>query len=122
MNDAPELYAIVKEWEKELKRKKRKNKIKDNNKAIQQMKDIKYFEQKCERLEAVIKMRECQLRCACDGLEVIHQDSLASVNPAAQIGLIQATTYKTLEAVDAIYELHHGEKIADGFLEPKPRG
>lgn len=29
MNDAPELYAIVKEWEKELKRKKRKNKIKD---------------------------------------------------------------------------------------------
>ena len=24
MNDAPELYAIVKEWEKELKRKKRK--------------------------------------------------------------------------------------------------
>lgn len=29
MNDAPELYAIVKEWEKELKRKKRKNKQKD---------------------------------------------------------------------------------------------
>lgn len=28
MNDAPELYAIVKEWEKELKRKK-KNKQKD---------------------------------------------------------------------------------------------
>ena len=28
MNDAPELYAIVKEWEKELKRKKR-NKQKD---------------------------------------------------------------------------------------------
>lgn len=24
MNDAPELYAIIKEWEKELKRKKRK--------------------------------------------------------------------------------------------------
>ena len=29
MNDAPELYAIVKEWEKELKRNKRKNKKKD---------------------------------------------------------------------------------------------
>ena len=29
MNDAPELYTIVKEWEKELKRKKRKNKQKD---------------------------------------------------------------------------------------------
>lgn len=29
MNDAPELYAIVKEWEKELKRKKRKHKQKD---------------------------------------------------------------------------------------------
>ena len=29
MNDAPELYAIVKEWEKELKRKKRKNKKKE---------------------------------------------------------------------------------------------
>lgn len=29
MNDAPELYAIVKEWEKELKRKKRKYKQKD---------------------------------------------------------------------------------------------
>lgn len=28
MNDAPELYAIVKEWEKELKQKKR-NKQKD---------------------------------------------------------------------------------------------
>lgn len=28
MNDAPELYAIVKEWEKELKRKK-KDKQKD---------------------------------------------------------------------------------------------
>lgn len=28
MNDAPELYAVVKEWEKELKRKKR-NKQKD---------------------------------------------------------------------------------------------
>lgn len=34
MNDAPELYAIVKEWEKELKRKKRKNKIKDNDKDV----------------------------------------------------------------------------------------
>jgi len=29
MNDAPELYAIVKEWEKELKRKKKKYKQKD---------------------------------------------------------------------------------------------
>ena len=29
MNDAPELYAIVKEWEKELKKNKRKNKKKD---------------------------------------------------------------------------------------------
>lgn len=26
MNDAPELYAIVKEWEKELKRKKKQKK------------------------------------------------------------------------------------------------
>ena len=86
------------------------------------MKDIKYYQAKCERLEKVITMRECQLRCACDGLEAIHQDSLASVNPAAQIGLIHATTYKTLEAIDAIYALHQGEKIADGFLEPKKRG
>ena len=86
------------------------------------MKDIKYYQDKCERLEKVINMRECQLRCACDGLEDVHNNSLVSVNPAAQIGLIHAITYKTLEAVDAIYELHHGEKIADEFLEPKPRG
>lgn len=86
------------------------------------MKDLKYYQKKCERLGRVIAMRECQLRCACDGLEAIHQDSLAIVNLAAQIGLIHATTYKTLEAVDAIYVLHQGEKIADGFLEPKKRG
>lgn len=86
------------------------------------MKDLKYYQDKCERLEAVIKMRECQLRCACDGLEDVHNNSLVSENPAAKIGYIHATTYNTLEAVDAIYDLHHGEKIADGFLEPKKKG
>lgn len=86
------------------------------------MKDIKYYQDKCERLGKVVTMRECQLRCACDGLEEIHLHSLASENPAAKIGIIHTTTYKTLDAVDAIYELHHGEKIADGFLEPKKRG
>ena len=85
--------------------------------------DIKYFEKKCERLEKVIKMRECQLRCACDCLKVIHQESLASENPAAKIGWIHATTYETLEAIDAIYDLHQGEKIENGFLgEPHKRG
>lgn len=87
------------------------------------MKDIPYYEKKVERLEAVIKMRECQLRCACDGLEVIHKESLASENPAAKIGYIHATTYETLEAIDAIYDLHKGEKIENGFLgEPHKRG
>ena len=80
------------------------------------MKDLKYFQDKCERLEKVITMRECQLRCACDGLE-----SLAfEVDDAeSEYGRI---IKHTLEGVDAIYELHHGEKIADGFLKPKKRG
>ena len=87
------------------------------------MKDIKYFENKCIRLEAVIKMRECQLRCACDGLLNVLENSLASENPAAKIGYIHASVYETLEAVDAIYDLHHGEKIEDGFLgESHKRG
>lgn len=79
------------------------------------MKDIRYFERKCERLEAVIKMRECQLRCACDGLETLEHIATS---------LDQADTIKTtLEAVDAIYDLHKGEKIENGFLgEPHKRG
>lgn len=78
------------------------------------MKDIKYYQNKCEQLEQVITMRECQLRCACDGLETVvcGPDSYDIVD-AAQ---------KALDAVDAIYDLHQGEKIADGFLEPKKRG
>lgn len=78
------------------------------------MKDIKYFMDKCERLEKVITMRECQLRCACDGLE--YTTCVDGIVDA------QHQAHKTLEAVDAIYELYDGEKIADGFLEPKPRG
>lgn len=79
------------------------------------MKDIKYFEDKCKRLEAVIKMRECQLRCACDGLEYI---TCTNNMLDAQF---QAT--KSLQAVDAIYDLHKGEKIENGFLgEPHKRG
>ena len=87
------------------------------------MKDIKYFEKKCERLEEVINMRECQLRCACDGIMDIKENSLASENPATKIGYVHAVAYKTLEAVDAIYDLHKGEKIENGFLgEPHKRG
>lgn len=78
------------------------------------MKDLKYYQNKCERLEQVITMRECQLRCACDGLETVvcGPDAYDVVD----------TAQKSLDAVDAIYELHKGEKIADGFLEPKKRG
>ena len=78
------------------------------------MKDIKYFQDKCERLEKVITMRECQLRCACDGLEAV-------LDPERGMSAMEQADL-TLNAVDAIYVLHHGEKIADGFLEPKPRG
>ena len=78
------------------------------------MKDIKYYQDKCERLEKVITMRECQLRCACDGLKtVVCGPDAYDVVDVAQ---------KALDAVDAIYDLHKGEKIADGFLEPKKRG
>lgn len=79
------------------------------------MKDIKYYQDKCERLEKVITMRECQLRCACDGLEYLLGYQGITEQFAKSI-------WKTINAVDAIYELHHGEKIADGFLEPKKRG
>lgn len=81
------------------------------------MKDLKYYQDKCERLEKVITMRECQLRCACDGLESIDKEFATMDNV-----MERHAARTTLEAVDAIYELHHGEKIADGFLEPKPRG
>ena len=78
------------------------------------MKDIKYYQDKCERLEKVITMRECQLRSACDGLEtVVCGPDAYDIVDVAQ---------KALDAVDAIYVLHKGEKIADGFLEPKKRG
>lgn len=81
------------------------------------MKDIKYFEQKCERLEKVITMRECQLRCACDGLEYIMGECLEKAADYMDKAL------DTLEAVDAIYDLHKGEKIENGFLgEPHKRG
>lgn len=87
------------------------------------MMDIQYYKRKVERLEKVINMRECQLRCACGGLLDAFADSLVSDNPAAKIGLIHANVYKTLEAVDAIYDLHQGEKIENGFLgEPHKRG
>lgn len=82
------------------------------------MKDLKYYQDKCERLEQVITMRECQLRCACDGLESMI-DTDYTVEDLEKIRLIGQMS---LDAVDAIYELHHGEKIADGFLEPKKRG
>lgn len=87
------------------------------------MMDVTYYKKKVERLEKVITMRECQLRCACDGIMDIKENSLVSENPAAKIGYVHAVAYKTLEAVDAIYDLHQGEKIVDGFLgEPHKRG
>ena len=80
------------------------------------MKDIKYFERKCERLEAVIKMRECQLRCACDGLMYL-------VGYEGTPEQVHKKIWETINAVDAIYDLHKGEKIEDGFLgEPHKRG
>ena len=82
------------------------------------MKDLKYYQNKCERLERVITMRECQLRCACDGLEELP----FNVEDETDAEKIRLTIKMTLDAVDAIYELHKGEKIADGFLEPKKRG
>ena len=83
------------------------------------MKDIKYFENKCKRLEAVIKMRECQLRCACDGLENLP----SVVEDEIDAEKIRLTIKMTLDAVDAIYDLHKGEKIENGFLgEPHKRG
>ena len=82
------------------------------------MKDIKYFEDKCKRLEAVINMRECQLRCACDGLESIYNE-LPTIDNVVERGAEKTT----LDAVDAIYDLHKGEKIENGFLgEPHKRG
>lgn len=79
------------------------------------MKDIKYFENKVERLEKVIKMRECQLRCACDGLEYMNRTN--------NMLEAQFKANESLEAVDAIYDLHNGEKIENGFLgEPHKRG
>ena len=82
------------------------------------MKNIKYYQDKCERLEKVITMRECQLRCACDGLEELP----FNVEDEIDAEKIRLTIKMTLDAVDAIYDLHQGEKIADGFLEPKKRG
>ena len=56
-------------------------------------------------------------------LEDALKNSLASDNPAAKIGYVHATVYKTLEAVDAIYTLHQGERIVDGFCgNPHIRG
>ena len=82
------------------------------------MKDIKYIEDKCKRLEAVINMRECQLRCACDGLESIYNE-LPTIDNVVERGAAKTT----LDAVDAIYDLHKGEKIENGFLgEPHKRG
>ena len=85
------------------------------------MKDIKYFQDKCERLEKVITMRECQLRCACDGLEDFARTGKEGEEVWFGIA-VKNTAQKTLDAIDAIYELHQGKKIADGFLEPKKRG
>ena len=80
------------------------------------MKDIKYYQDKCERLEKVVTMRECQLRCACDGL-------ISVVDKLDAMGLDYSVCINTLFAVDAIYDLHHGEKIENGFLgEPHKRG
>lgn len=81
------------------------------------MMDIGYYKKKVERLEKVINMRECQLRCACDGLESL----------AFEIGDLESDYGRiikhALKGVDAIYDLHKGEKIENGFLgEPHKRG
>lgn len=82
------------------------------------MKDIKYFEQKVENLKKIINMRECQLRRACDGLESIANE-FATIDNIVE----RQSAKKALEAVDAIYDLHKGEKIENGFLgEPHKRG
>lgn len=81
------------------------------------MMDVPYYKKKVERLEKVITMRECQLRCACDGLEYIMGECLEKAADYMDKAL------DTLEAVDAIYDLHQGEKIVDGFLgNPHKRG
>lgn len=82
------------------------------------MKDLKYYQTKCELLKRVVAMRECQLRCACAGLENLP----FNVEDETDAEKIRLTIQMTLDAVDAIYELYQGEKIADGFLEPKKRG
>ena len=60
------------------------------------------------------------------GLEIesMTADHIHSIMGKTIDGIADAQyqAHKTLDAVDAIYELHHGEKIADGFLEPKKRG
>ena len=78
--------------------------------------DIGYYKKKVERLEKVINMRECQLRCACDGL-------MSIVDKLEDMGLDYSVCTDTLSAIDAIYDLHKGEKIENGFLgEPHKRG
>lgn len=80
------------------------------------MMDVSYYQKKVERLEKIINMRECQLRCACDGLETLAFN-LGDMNQYGKI------VKRTLDAVDAIYDLHKGEKIENGFLgEPHKRG
>ncbi|MBP5789197.1 MAG: hypothetical protein J6W29_03075 [Neisseriaceae bacterium] len=80
------------------------------------MMDVPYYKKKVERLEKIINMRECQLRCACDGLETLAFN-LGDMNQYGKI------VKRTLDAVDAIYDLHQGEKIVDGFLgNPHKRG
>ena len=81
------------------------------------MMDVPYYKKKVERLEKIINLRECQLRCACDGLEYIMGECLEKAADYMDKAL------DTLEAVDAIYDLHQGEKIVDGFLgNPHKRG
>lgn len=81
------------------------------------MMDVGYYQKKIERLEKVINMRECQLRRACDGLEYIMGECLDKAADYMDKAL------DTLEDVDAIYDLHKGEKIENGFLgEPHKRG
>lgn len=80
------------------------------------MMDVNYYQKKVERLEKVITMRECQLRCVCDSLMSI-MDKLDAM------GLDYTACTDTLSAVDAIYDLHKGENIENGFLgEPHKRG
>jgi len=68
------------------------------------MKDIKYFEKKCERYKKWINMLQCQLSQARSMLEWIEENCDEESSKMAT---------KSLDAVEAIYVLHNGDKLVD---------